>query len=102
MHSPEEQQRLRESWARTEKYLRAARAQISADVAVQSRESLASYEQWLKHNELELALDDLESSNPQGTPEFWRNLLAAAENMQLADHAARYRKRLAGDRYDSE
>ena len=87
MHSPEEQQRLRESWARTSEYLRSARALLPPKGAGQ-------FEEYLAHNELELALDELEAAGEGRPAEFWRHLLAAAENMGLAEHAARYREHL--------
>jgi hypothetical protein len=57
--------------------------------------SLAQYEEWLDHNELELALDELAdlgwaNRSPQ---EFWECLGQAAGNMGLHECAARLRNR---------
>jgi hypothetical protein len=45
---------------------------------------------------MELALDELEDLGLAGTPqpEFWRHLMHAAENMELVDRAADYRRRM--------
>jgi hypothetical protein len=52
---------------------------------------LHSYENYLEHNELELALDALEELGHlvlcRGS--FWRNLERAAENMELTERASR-------------
>jgi hypothetical protein len=90
---------MQESSKRTEAHLEAALAQLPA--ALVHGDEGGSIEQcrdWIKHNELALALDELEmlgEANP--TPEaFWRSLLAAAQEMNLERHCARYRKRLTG------
>ena len=59
-------------------------------------ERLAEYEEYLAHNELELALDELEQIGEEGVRSisYWQNLLAAADNMGLAKHAVRYRRKL--------
>jgi hypothetical protein len=61
--------------------------------------AISEYEEYLSHNELELACDMLESyaeSHPIGK-EFWIPLRDAAAKMQLSDRALRY-ERLAGER----
>ncbi len=57
--------------------------------------SLEAYQDWLSHNELELALDELDilgESNPVPR-QYWLELAAAAELMKLNEHEARYRAR---------
>ena len=57
-------------------------------------EELKQYEEYLEHNELGLALEELAglggSYSCRGA--FWRSLEQAAEVMQLEEHAAQYRK----------
>lgn len=57
------------------------------------------YQEYLHHTEFGLALDQLEFLGEQHSddafqPLFWTELLLAAENMDLTEHATRYRKRL--------
>ncbi len=60
--------------------------------------SVERYEEWLDHNELELALEELGGLGDENdvATAFWAELLAAAENMGLAQHVERYKERLAG------
>lgn len=55
--------------------------------------NLTALAEFLEHNELELALDELEhlglANNCRGV--FWSELLSAAELMGLSAHAIRYR-----------
>ena len=88
---------LERSWATTAKHLKAARELLpdnsppGADGA-----TLDGFQECLRHNEMELALDELEdlglTSNPPA--EFWRNLLHAADNMALEDRAAAYKRKM--------
>jgi len=76
------------NWVTTDRCLEAASRDVEA-------ERLARYKDLLSDNELELALDELEGigyEQPRGAS-YWQNLLAAAENMGLDRHAARYRHR---------
>ncbi len=59
---------------------------------------LLNYEEWLSHNELELAFDELEGIGQEIDCEqrFWFELLAAALEMSLPKHAERCRQRLSG------
>ncbi|MBA3426895.1 MAG: hypothetical protein ACR2HO_12895 [Rubrobacteraceae bacterium] len=58
--------------------------------------SLDRFENWLGHNELELALDELEGLGELNTcsSQFWRELLRAARNMGLREHSSRYEAKL--------
>ena len=92
-----ERAELERSWATTAKHLNAARELLpdhsppGADGA-----TLGGFEECLRHNEMELALDELEdlglTSKPP--PDFWRHLMYAAENMALEDRAAEYKQRM--------
>jgi hypothetical protein len=88
---------LERSWAATAKHLNAARAQLpevpapGADGA-----TLSGFEECLRQNELELALDELEDLGITNAPsaEFWRHLARAAENMELSDRAADFKRNM--------
>ena len=59
--------------------------------------SVKRYREWLDHNELELALDELEALAEVNAVQraFWESMLSAADEMKLTDHAERYRAKLA-------
>lgn len=86
---------LEASWCRTRK--RFERAMALLRVSEGSRARLASYQENLDRNELELALDDLEEAadGEAQSPEFWEHLRWAAENMDLQDRAETFRHREA-------
>ena len=82
---------LRQHWAAVEQRLRAAR-----DALIASTTDLAQFEEYLQHNELELALDELEAlaERELASPAFWSEMQHAADAIELHGHAARYRLRL--------
>lgn len=90
---------LRESWARTRHHLEAARSELPPRAGVESivQAHLERLDEWLANNELELALDELASLDPlvECPPAFWQELLLAAENRWLQEHAAVFRGRLS-------
>jgi hypothetical protein len=77
--------------------LKAARAQLpevpapGADGA-----TLSGFEECLRQNELELALDELEDLGLTNAPsaEFWGHLARAAESMELSDRAADFKRNM--------
>jgi hypothetical protein len=88
---------LHHHWNQTRAYLAQARAYFPP-VARQEPlcQALAVYDEWLEHNELELALDELIAagqSNPVAEG-YWQSLLAAAEHMQLLPQTQIIRDRL--------
>jgi len=90
MASPE----LQESWRRTTELLRDARSHLSEAAEGICADEIAEFEDYLSHNELELALDLLEAAvfkSPCETLRVLELLIAAAESMELEQHAARYR-----------
>lgn len=91
-----DQKDLEASWTRTRAYLQAAFRELPASLAKgEEGQTTQQYFEWLEHNELELALDELEGlgeTNPVPIS-FWRALLDAATNMNLGEHAERYRQR---------
>ena len=88
---------LRQSWDITRRHLESARHLLPHSSREDSEGgSLSAFEEFLSHNELGLAFDELEMiglGNPC-TPEFWREMLAAAESMRLFEQAERWRAKL--------
>jgi len=74
-----------------------ARNLLPKDAA--SHPAIRQYEEFLDHNELELACDMLESyaENHSVAKDFWMALRDAAAKMQLGDAVARYEQRAATD-----
>lgn len=59
-------------------------------------QNLATFQEWLDHNELELALEDLEALGDENEvpQEFWHLLREAAKKMALTTRVERYSRRL--------
>ena len=88
---------LQRTLAITGKHLLAARALLRDDLATGADgATLQGFEECLRKNEMELALDELEDLGLACHPvaEFWKHLMHAAENMQLTDRAADYKQRM--------
>lgn len=88
---------LERSWRITREHLEAARNQLPANLASGAEgATVADYEHYLEHNELELALDELADIGYTNAPppEFWRSLIRAAENMSLNDRISLYEQEL--------
>ncbi|OAI49639.1 hypothetical protein AYO44_18385 [Planctomycetaceae bacterium SCGC AG-212-F19] len=68
------------------------------DPLAEAEGSIARLTEWLDHNELELALDELEAlgGDNAAPPAHWEKLRSAAERMGLAGHTARFSGRAAG------
>ena len=62
--------------------------------SAQSNPTVCQYQEFIDHNELELACDMLEhyGENNPVSAEFWLALHDAATKMQLADRASQYEK----------
>lgn len=78
---------LKEIWKEVEAYLLEARQLFNKPDAGDDGFSEERFNEYIKHNELELALDE-----PEGIPhynevprEFWQLLLKAANRMKLKD-----------------
>ena len=86
---------LEASWQRTRKRFERAVALLALPEDDHAR--LASYQQNLDHNELELALDDLEEAAEDTiqAPEVWEHLRWAAENMGLQERVTMLQHREA-------
>ena len=85
---------LHQSWQRTRTHLAAAAALLPATQRPNpDGGSLHGYAEFLEHNELELALDELEGLAAVNLvpPAFWIALAEAAAEMKLSDHERRYR-----------
>jgi hypothetical protein len=88
---------LQQSWQVTTRHLEHARMMLPLSAASQpENDAIARYKDWLDHNELELALDELEAIGKQqaGSTAFWQELLAAARNMGLTEHVQRYQAKI--------
>lgn len=90
---------LEASWARTRSHLAAAVAILVAHETAPP--DLCRYEDWMSHNELELALEELfELADDLSQPtDFWARLCDAAEEMGLMSIAARLRLCAAGAKF---
>lgn len=92
------QRELWKCWQVTKSHLRFA-AQLLPDPLTQNdggdstKEigTLDAYNEYLEHNELELALDQLEGLGELNAvaPAYWKNLANAAETMDLHERATR-------------
>jgi hypothetical protein len=87
---------LAASWERTRSHLARAAALLPHPV-IESQEGgfLSAYSDFLEHNELGLAFDELRAlgSINAVTKEYWAALVAAAIEMKLADAVAELRAR---------
>lgn len=82
MTTPEQFQ----SWARTEAWLREAKASVPAELAANFLAHLEQFDEFLAHNELGLAFDWLYSFVEEedcASPALIRPLLEAAKEMRL-------------------
>lgn len=89
---------LVQSWKRTEGYLRDARSHLSQAAEALCVDEIAAFNEYLDHNELELALDALESAFNRSRSEPLRvlELLAlAAASMGLTERQVLYDQRLS-------
>jgi hypothetical protein len=88
---------LERSWTATAKHLNAARNQLPKVLAPGAEGATVSgFEECLRHNEMEFALDELEDLGLTNAPppEFWRQLVQAAENMGLSERATDFERRM--------
>ncbi|HVS34468.1 MAG TPA: hypothetical protein VMS17_02735 [Gemmataceae bacterium] len=85
---------LRQLWQAVRRDFDQARALLPS-VPAEDDGSVARLDEWLDHNELELALDELEALGEDNAapPDFWHALASAAERMSLAEHKARLSRR---------
>lgn len=88
---------LERNRADTAKHLKAAR-QLLRDDSPPGADgaTLKGFEECLAHNEMQLAMEELEDLGLTSAPpaEFWRHLMYAADNMGLVDIALGYRRRM--------
>jgi len=91
-------QALIESWKRTTAYLLDARAQLSEAAEGICADEIHQFQEYLEHNELQLALDTLEEACEKSGMESLRviELLAlAAANMGLSQRVQRFDEHLS-------
>lgn len=84
---------LLKSWAETERLLEQARRELGEDEGF--AENVAEYQDYLGHNELELAMEALaDLPDPaRASPMFWEALRDAAANMGLQDRQGELHQR---------
>ncbi len=82
--------RLRQLWEAVRRDFDRARALLPSPSA-ENKGSVARLGEWLGHNELELALEELEALGEDNAAprDFWEALASVAERMNLAEHKAR-------------
>jgi hypothetical protein len=88
---------LNKSWEITRLHLEKARNLLPSSSKESSEGgNLAEFEDFLSHNELGLAFDELELIGLENPcpPEFWQEMLVAAGTMQLFEQAERCRAKL--------
>ena len=86
---------LERSWSITRSHFSTALSYLPPEpVGGDEGWSLPRYQEWLEHNELELALDELAGLGEanMAPKAFWQELIAAANNMGLKDRAEAYEK----------
>jgi hypothetical protein len=88
---------LERNRATTAKHLKAAR-ELLPEVPAPGADgaTLSGFKECLGHNEMELALYELEDlgSTNNAPAEFWREMMYAAGNMQLSDRVAEFRRKM--------
>ncbi len=83
---------FQEIWNEVEELLKEARSYLDIDQSSLSELDDSEFLEYLKHNELELALDELEAISDSFEPpkKFWQCLIKSANLMGLKEHAKRY------------
>lgn len=85
---------LEASWATTRMHLAVARGTLGELTAIDSVTALAESQEFLEHNELDLAMESLAAAGtPEANPAFWRSLADAASSMGIVEPANEYRSR---------
>ena len=81
-------EKLLENWRITERYLKQAIALLPTDAVLECEDgSLEGCRNWIRHNELGLAFEDLDAlGKVNAVPrQYWMALRNAAENMGLTE-----------------
>jgi hypothetical protein len=89
---------LRQSWERTTGFLRDARSHISEAGETICADEISQFEEFLSHNELELALEELHAAFQKSEFESWRMLelmALAAASMGLIERQRQYDAQLS-------
>ena len=89
---------LKEIWGEVTNLLQEARGYLSPESSLIEEINDSEFRSYLEHNELELALDEIERLSDDFEPlprEFWQCLVKAANRMELSDHSKRYLKLLS-------
>lgn len=94
--------RLNKNWKITKQHLKTAVALLPSSLIEYPENeggSLKEFHEYLEHNELGLALDELAGLGEANhcPAEFWRELAATAESMGLTEQATNYREKMAAN-----
>ncbi len=85
---------LQNSWSITKEYLKNALELLPKNsIPGEEGQSIKQYQEYLVHNELELALDELAALGEANdcSSNFWNFLILAADNMNLKDRVSLYK-----------
>lgn len=84
------------SWAITSRHLIASKGHLPSSLPNEALDALQQMDEFLSHNELELALEEAEflGNLCHSPPAFWAELQLAAENMGLSEASSRFAARL--------
>ena len=87
---------LERMWGRYGQASSAARAQLRRPAPGLDGATVSGFDECLRHNEMELALDELEDLGLTNAPppDFWRHLIFAAESMELSERATDFKRRI--------
>ena len=86
--------KYQKQWNETAVLLKKARTYLDINNSSVDIINDNEFNEYLKHNELELAIDEIEamSDSFEVPKEFWQCLLKAADCMNLKEHSKRYIK----------
>lgn len=90
---------LEKIWRIVRQHLNSAHGLLSPEIANNNSSRLELYNEMLEHNELELALDQLEEIGEENicSREFWMLLKLAASTMGLDNRADYYTQKLTDE-----
>ena len=83
-------------WKKATSHLENAFRLLPENFKEGNTETATSFKDFIGHNELELAIEQLEGLGEQNSckPEFWEQLIIAAENMDLQKSVEYYKTKL--------
>ena len=87
---------LKDSWKKTTQHLAKAFQLLPENFKEGDTETASSYKDFIEHDELELAMEQLEGLGEQNNckPEFWEQLILASKSMGLESRTEYYKTKL--------